>query len=233
MIANNTLYYYTIPHSHAYSNRITRSLNFQFTDNWTIDIDVHEKHTGHSARRLRLLISQVDSNEYGRYLVEELRKALPDGVTDGDLNLKIIKGEESIYLNYQLKFYGLAHRMGNHMIFRPSDFLSRIDYSFESENRKSAILFDYAHEIIDSLKISIPTGWDVEACPTDTTIFKNIGHWETEYIKNEREIFVKRRFRLKTPFGNPAEYPNIREFFKVQQDLNASSIVLKKKGIQN
>lgn len=225
VIADRRLYYPTVPSSSAYSNQSCRCLSLNFTEDNRIKLTVTEKHSGHYARDLRLLWALADSAEQKQTLIERLQENFPEYNLDSLTTTGIDGKGEFLTLSYQLEASKDVQWMGDRILLNPSDYLSKVDYTFEAENREHDIVFDYPYETIDTFKISLPPNWIVEGTPNDTSLYKPCAQLEVMVKREDQQISVCRRFRLKESFSPASDYLMVKSFFGSLKSIESGMLI--------
>ena len=118
--------------------------------------------------------------------------------------------------------------MGNRILIKPSHFFSRQENPFQTETRKYPIVFEFAHEIFETISIVMPEGWIVEAVPEDQRFGNRVGECLIQFrnFNNGKLLSLQRVFKLKYPMIKPEFYSDVRELFNVQQLLEEKTIIL-------
>jgi len=135
--------------------------------------------------------------------------------------------KKSLALKCKLKFANLEQPMGSRLFLKPFSFLSRDENPFQAAKRQHPIMFDYAHELIDVVKIDLPENWKLEAMPADTAFANKIGSCAISFTAFGQTLSIQRYFKLKQPYWQPADYALVRKLFQERQLLNEQTLVLK------
>jgi len=222
--------FYTVPISNSRSNRIERYQILNLNEDLNLNGIMKEKYIGHSARSIRLDLDQINDDEKIKKIKEQILGNFPNFEADSITVENIDSTESPVIINSSITVNSFGQNMGSMFLLKPFDLFSRLDNPFVANEREHAIMFDYAYEVLEVLKIEIPTGWRIEAMPSDSAFSNRIGLCEInfEQLNNRKTLSVQRIFKLNTPLIKASEYPSIRELYQFQKWLEDSNIILKR-----
>jgi hypothetical protein len=133
-----------------------------------------------------------------------------------------------VTLNCSLQTNMNAQRMGTRLLLRPFALFKPDTNAFHADTRRTAILFDYAHELVELMHIDLPENWEMEALPSDTTFTNKAGKCHVSFQRVGKKLSVQKMFRLNRPFWPASDYTMVKELFQTQQAMEALAVVLKK-----
>ena len=127
-------------------------------------------------------------------------------------------------------FSQIGQKTHDRIIIRISDLLGYQKNEFVSEKRKYPILFDYAKEEYDIVKLEIPENYKIEQIPSEQLISNLTGACQVKVtaLNNDRVLNISRLFRLESPFFKVEDYARIRYLFQMRDHFNDAAIILKK-----
>gem|GEM_PF-2286282 len=222
--------FYTIPHSAPETNESSGEIDLTMDEALHLSGTLTEECTGQCAAAHRFGLRKTDATGETQYLKETVEERYPafepdsfevDGMEDSRLTLKMACKVESDFAGQQ---------MGNRLLMRPADFLSPQDNPFTSDERKYDIMLDYARETSQTVTVSFPAGWSVEAVPADTTFSSEVGSCGISFVAGDGSVTIRRFSTITKPEWGVEAYPEIRDFFASRQALNDMTVVLKREG---
>ena len=222
--------FYTIPHSAPETNQRSGTLDLVLDENFHLSGTLVEENTGQCAAAHRFGLRKTDDAGEIQYLKETLEERYPafepdsfivEGMEDSRLTLTLACNVESDFA---------GQKMGNRLLMRPADFLSPEDNPFTSDERKYDIMLNYARETSQSVTVTFPAGWSVEAVPSDTTFSNGVGRCGITFETGDGSVTIKRFSAIMKPEWGVEAYPDIKDFFATRQALNDMTVVLKREG---
>ncbi len=217
-----------IPFSAHNYNRTSRVFALQLGDEAKLAGQMSEQRLGHASRELHLLIDQANAAEREQKLKDNLKEALPNLEID---SLRVEAGEQhgaTLRLICNVAFPEIEQGPGSRMLLQPFEYLKHDANPFQATTRKSALLFDYSHELIEVMNIALSEAWALDALPADTAFSNAVGHCEMRFVQMGATISVQRIFRLNRPYWQAADYAAVRKLFQTQQAFNGIALVLKR-----
>ncbi len=219
----------TVNFSKPRTNSITciqkLTLDEEFQANGTMAI--HNK--GHHAFILRNLLSDASEQDRTDYLKEEMAVIFPN--TDID-SLEISGLDDrgtTVITEYQIGYESIGQPMGNRVMIKPYEMFSKEENPFQAENRQYPIIFEHAYQTIETIHLSLPENWIVEALPSDTVFYNKAGQCQISFktFDEDKTISIQRLFKLNNAFFNPKEYPEVQEIFKAQKSFEDITLLVK------
>jgi hypothetical protein len=231
-VVNDTMpLFVNVPYSEATTNRTNRVFSLRLKDDLNLEGEMIDLRQGHAGRGLRLALVQATPAEREEKLAATIKDIVVPAVETDSIavdNLEDIK--KSLALKCKLKFANLEQPMGSRLFLKPFSFLSRDENPFQTAKRQHPLMFDYAHELIDVVKIELPENWKLEAMPADTAFANKIGSCAISFSNFGQVLSIQRSFKLKQPYLQPADYALVRKLFQERQLLNEQTLVLKNAG---
>lgn len=96
-------------------------------------------------------------------------------------------------------------------------------------NRQEDILIKNGYLDEDEIILSIPEGYDIEACPKDLTLEQPFGHFSYALRQEGREIRIQNRLLVKSGTYDKSLYPLFVDFLATVKNIYGQKIVLKRK----
>lgn len=217
-----------IPFSAHNYNRTSRVFALQLGDEAKLIGQMSEQRLGHASRELHLLLGEANDTEREQKLKDNLKEELPNLEID---SLQIVAGEQhgaSIKLMCKVAFPEIESGPGSRMLLQPFEYVNHETNPFQAATRKTALLFDYSHELIEVMNITLSEAWALDALPADTAFSNAVGHCEMRFVQMGATISVQRIFRLHRPYWQASDYAAVRKLFQTQQAFNGIALVLKR-----
>ncbi len=98
----------------------------------------------------------------------------------------------------------------------------------EVSKRKYPVYFSYPYLNTDTVNITVPKNYTLEAKPTNQLIDNDLINYKTEYDLKNNKLFFVRTFELKKNYITLQEYPLFYETTKKIIELDKAKFVLKK-----
>lgn len=228
VVNDSTPLFVNVPFSDASLNRTNRVFSLRLKDDLNLEGEMNELRLGHAARNLRLELVQATPAEREEKLAATIKDIVVPAAESDSIAVDGLEDiKKSLILKCKLKFANLEQPMGSRLFLKPFSFLSRDENPFQAAKRKQPVMFDYAHELVEVVKIELPENWKLEAMPTDTAFANKIGNCGISFTAYGQTLSIQRFFRLKQPYCLPADYVLVQKLFQERQLLNEQTIVLK------
>ncbi|MCI0512402.1 DUF3857 domain-containing protein [candidate division KSB1 bacterium] len=231
VIGDLTKQFFLIENSKSHFNRSDIFQQITMDPNFNINCTTTIRHKGHPARSIRLRLFQANEKEKEAYLQKAFSGLYPNCEVD---SLKV-EGLEDIAQDVTLKgnvsFAHIGQVMGDRLLIKPADFLTKYENPFQSEARKFSVIFDYAKETNEYLQISLPAEWEIEAMPSDSLFQNNVGRYQIAFdiLGAGKTISVQRKYTLNHPFWDAKGYKQVKQLYQTMQIFDGFTVVLKKK----
>jgi hypothetical protein len=148
---------------------------------------------------------------------------IKDFVTQPLTNEKLPKTE--LFLN--LEFNKLAKLTGNRLFFTPFSFNNINDIKLPNESRKNPIEVKFPFTHIDTICVSVPSGFTIEGQYKDQSIDSKFGNYTRVFTQNEnQQICFIRRLVLNKGYYPSAEYSDFKNFLGEVQKSDRQKVVL-------
>ncbi|MCP4545818.1 MAG: hypothetical protein GY835_05050, partial [bacterium] len=220
---------YIVPVRFSPSSLTTRTHTYEFTIGEDLEISgkVDSRLTGHRARTLRIEVHEEEEAEVKDLFEDEYSEAFPDAELDSLEFSGIDSVTQPVAVSCNLAYPALTEQAGR-LLLKPFSYLSGSKNPFVASERTGPVLFPYAYELTESATFDIPTGWTVEALPSDTMYTGRAGRCGVQYVTFGSTISVQRVFELAVPFWATNDYAVIKGLYQTRQDLAEQIVVLKK-----
>lgn len=220
-----------IPFSPNNTNRTARVFLLHLDEEAKLSGKLADHRLGHAGRELHLLVGQAQAGERELKLVANLKESLPNLTLDS-LTVNVgNKTDPSIKLECSVSFPNIEAGPGSRMLLQPFEYLKHDTNPFHAPTRKTSLLFDYSHETIEVMNISLAEAWALEAVPKDTSFSNTVGQCEMRFQSFGTTVSVQRIFRLNRPYWLASDYAAVRKLFQTRQEFNAIALVLRKKEL--
>lgn len=233
VVGEMTKQFHRIPFSDSHANRINRFQELKLDDNMQLSGKLIEKRKGHSARTIRLDLRESTEKEKLDYLQDLFAKKFPHVEADSITVEEMENINEPLTIKCNVLHPSAGQQMGDRLLLKPYTLCSQHENPFQSENRKYSIMFDYAEQVMEAMRIDLPENWAIEALPADTAFSNKVGSCQVIFrIVNEgKSLSIQVIYQLNSPFWKAAEYVDLKDFFRAQQSFEEITVVLKKEGV--
>lgn len=134
----------------------------------------------------------------------------------------------SINISYDVDSEQYGNKTGNRLFIPVNTFREGFG-KFNNKERKYDIFINYGYKDNDSLSITIPENFIVEALPKSVVLKKEYGAFYSSIIVHENKIIIKQSLLMKSGQYKATDYPAFIDFCKAVSNAYQSKIVLKKK----
>ena len=214
--------------SESKQNMVKRNISFSMDKNFQLTGSAYETHRGHSARDLRLNLSEEKPREQNNYLMNFVESNF-DGFKPDSFQIQNIEDiQKPLTIKYNVRCSAPWDKSGNKIIIHPVDFFSQHENAFHADNRKFPIMFDYAKEITESIQIELPEGWKIAALPAEENFGNSVGfcQFRAESLNEGHKISIQKRFILNYPFFRTSSYNKVQDFFMANQKLKNFAVII-------
>ena len=203
-------------------NNVTINLNPETTTTIRINKTVN----CHNIEDYLEFVLFLDEKEKVNLLSEELHIQ--------NLKIENIKTEyiktstPQIRIDYTINTQKFLTRSQSRLFVPINPFRDSFGRVFTSENRKFDIQIDEPVFYTDSVNISIPKGYIIEALPKPITHLSKFGKFKFEIQADKNQILLV--FNIEIPKGKfpPSDYSDIRTFFGIIDKCFGNNLILKK-----
>jgi hypothetical protein len=116
--------------------------------------------------------------------------------------------------------------LGGRILLKPFDYFKSVTNKFHEPTRRTPVLLRHANQQVESASFNLPEGWTVEAVPSDTSFMNSVGQCHVKFSLTDDKLIVNRTSIIESPFWTTAQYPLVKEFFQVREDLSNLTVVL-------
>jgi len=212
------------------SNRVKRDLDLILDDDHKLTGTIVEEHQGQSAYSLRLQMHQATDEEKTDDLKERYSELFPQAETDSFEIQGLDNMEEAVTIRCSVKIDSAGQEMGDRFLLKPGDIFSHQEMPLQKDNRRHPFIFDYAREVMETLNVTIPEAWAVEAIPSGSEYTDRIGECRISFKDDEKKLSVERSFKLNKPKWNAINNLYINKFYQTRQSFNEETVVLKRQN---
>ncbi|MEE4312276.1 MAG: DUF3857 domain-containing protein [candidate division KSB1 bacterium] len=222
--------FFDTPCSPAAKNDIRRYNELVLSEDLGISGKSLERCGGHVARTYRLNLIGSSRDSKSDYLSKKYQEQYKDCEFDSFKTRGLNDLSAKVAVVCDIKFNKALQPMGSRILIKPCDYMTQCENPFTAEERKYIIMFDYAKEITEGVRITMPEQWRIEAVPVDTTYENAIGRVGITFKKmNEgRMLAVQKTFSINIPMIKPVGYNLVKTLFEERQKYADMTVVLKK-----
>lgn len=189
--------------------------------------DAYTHFTGIQQEERHSLIHYYTQEERQKYLNKELN--LPTYEVDKS-DYKEMPGRiPMIDEHLHVKAPNYATVSGKRLFILPNFFNRSTIKLSDDPDRKYPIHFSQAFKDVDTIQISVPAGYTLEAIPKDVSIHNQFGIFDMTYKVNDNRIDVIRSQVREREIFPASEYPSLVKYFDAVYKADHSRIVFVKK----
>ncbi|MCI0697172.1 DUF3857 domain-containing protein [candidate division KSB1 bacterium] len=229
VVGSMTEQFFPVPFSSADLNRTRRMLTLQLQDESKVHGKLTEQRFGHGSRSLRVVLAQTPASSQCDKLQEELENVLSKAQLDSISATGTDGTDRPLILNCNLKMDMNAQPLGTtRLLVRPFSLFKPDSNAFQANTRRYAIMFDYAHELVETMQIDLPENWKIDALPADSSFSNKAGECQLSFQNFGKTLSAQRMFRLNRPFWQASDYADVKTLFQARLTMGALAVVLRK-----
>ncbi|MEA2062634.1 MAG: transglutaminase domain-containing protein [Gemmatimonadota bacterium] len=218
-----------IPSQWLQPDKTVRVTRIKLQANGHAACSVIERHYGWENQHVRYLLRSMDVYDRQKYWSQRLNEYFPRSKFS---ELKINNKEDiSLPLEFRSQFSvrNFAQRSGSLMIFPAMYWMIFKKNPFSEKTRVHPVLSGYRPVVIDTLHITLPGGYNVDALPGATGVSKQFGEFVLTFeVGNQNSVMVARSCRFSQAEIPCGQYEAFRGFIDTLIKKETESIVLKK-----
>jgi len=182
---------------------------------------------GGEALERRLLDLQTDEAGRNKGLEEEVASGLPPQST---VKMNYSQGWQetggSIIADMEIDVPSYASKAGKRLLLPSSLFPTKQKAVFLHTERKYPVYFPYAFSELDVTVIKMPAGYSAETIPESLEVKPKFGMYRNNTKVSEDQVVNTRGLFISQFMFEPAQYPELKEFFAKVEAGDQSQAVL-------
>jgi hypothetical protein len=192
----------------------------------TLEIVVATYYTGLQQDNIHLLINNLSTDKVKAYLHEQL-----DFATYDISNFKYKEEKKAIpaideLLNITVSNY--ATITGKRLFIVPNVMNRSNRKIAKDEERKSDIVFNVAYNDMDSVEITIPSGYTTESIPADVSVSTKFGKYRCSLKYSTNKLIYYRNIERYAGRFPAKDYPELVKFYEAIYKADRNKVVLVK-----
>ena len=214
-----------MPSTPPEANLLERQIDVVLGAEGSVSASVHERSVGKSAVALR--------GEFRGLARPDYVKAIEAWITRGASGARVSKVEPSdnadaggfaLDVDFKAEHYGQLMQ-GRLLIFRPA-IVSRRESVFLTEaTRKYPVLLE-GHAYVDTVKIKLPAGFEVDELPDPVKVETPFGSYTTTYVAKDGNLQFIRKLTVQGATIPVADYSKVRSFYELIRKAEQTPVVL-------
>lgn len=190
---------------------------------------LHVEMTGETALQHRLELRFEDEAAKKKAFEDEVKKWFPEGSTVKLTKLAGAAGtDEPIAADFDISVANVVSLTGSRQILPLSIFETTAKNPFTAEKRKHPFYIDYPYEIVDSVTVQLPDGYQVETLPDTTKRDAGALTYSSESKRGEKSITFARKLHFDTAYIAASSYSALRRFMSEVTTADQASASLRK-----
>jgi hypothetical protein len=209
-----------------------RTAKFTLADDGTLEGDVDQQYTGHTASaRRNELVGETEARQFDQ-LKEEITKVFPGSEFSAPRIENVDDPDHPLKVHYHIKIQGYAQRTGKRLLLQPLFFQRGESPMFASSERQYPLDFHYGWKEHDEVSIAFPQGFSLDNADNPGPLrFGEPGSYDLSMsMVKSRELVCVRTliFGNKGSVYYPANlYPQIKAIFDEIHSRDNHTISLK------
>lgn len=218
--------FFTIPFSATGDNATTRVLNLKLQDEETLVGEYSERRAGHAAREL-LLMKLQDETDGTEELKDEVAASLIEAKVESIFVEPVPDKAGVVDLKAQVELKAPLRKVGSRRILEPMALIAIPENPFETTERRSSILFDYAYKATTIINIELPSNLGVEALPEPQEHIKTVGNCNVKFQTSGPLLTVMYQDSMRRAYWQENNYLTIKNLFADRRSLQNIPVMLK------
>ncbi len=207
-------------------NEYVRNINANINDEGDLTAKIISNYKGLEYDDEHEMFHELNNSDLKKYLNEEFPLSSYEvnnfGYKETDEAMPSIR--ESIDLTSN----SYAHVSGKRLFIVPN-IIDKNDLKLDTtEKRNYDIVYPYSFKHADTINITIPHGYSVEALPKNKTIDNKFGEYAITYLVDDDKIVFTRFYERKLNRFSPTDYPEFANFYNDIYKADRNQIVLVK-----
>ncbi len=210
------------------ANRMERSIEAELAIDGSLTAKVSERSFGQAAVDERRLFKRSARPQYNTQIERWITTTVPSAkvvkiepVDDSH------KGRFELDVEFNSPSYAKSMR-GNLLMFKPA-IISRRSSVFLTSDKRSHPVVIKADAYNETVKIKLPTGFEVDEMPEGTELNQSFGNYAATYEIKDDHLIFKRSLILKSATIPVEQYKAVRNFFGHILAAEQAPVVLTKK----
>jgi hypothetical protein len=210
------------------SSQLDREADVVLSAEGDITATLKERSTGQTAVFERALFRKLPAPDY-RHAIEEwltrgTTSATVSRVQPDDSN---VDGRFGLDVDFSARAYGQLMQ-GRLLVFKPA-IVSRREALFLTEARRSQPIVLESHAFTETVRVKLPTGFDVDELPDVVRLDTTFGSYKTSYEVKDGALTFTRTLAQRAGTIPAEQYQSVRSFFEKIRAAEQAPIVLVKK----
>lgn len=226
LIADDGGHVVNTPSYTSSDNQQIRKTSAVLDEKGNITASVHTKYTGVEQELPHAIINEINEEQRKEYLNNIID--LPTYQVTGkqyseQKGLIPVVNEE---LDISVMSY--ASISGKRLFIKPNLITKQAHKFSDDDKRKSDIEYPYSFQDIDTVQITIPSGFSGEAIPKDVDIKTKFGEYSIKFVMGTNSISVYRKYERNAGYFPASDYPEYAKFHNDMYKADRSQVVLVK-----
>ncbi len=210
------------------SSSIQRLVDLAMDQKGIVTGTVTMKYSGAPALRWRHRSLTGDATSLENELKSSMESLLPQGM---DIKLgaisKLTDYEQPLIVTFDVKG-PIASAAGKRILLSGDIFESNSKATFPREKRETGVYFEYAHVVLDAVRLNFPSTFIVESLPASASYqFLKSSAYSLRTESTPTSVTFHRQFAVADIIFTPQEYAALRTFYGQFETKDQESVVLK------
>ncbi len=193
---------------------VTRTARVALDDQGSLKGHVTITFEGGEALERRLLNLQTDEAGRNKALEDEVTSWLPpQSIARMNYSQGWQETGGTVVADLEIEVPAYAAKVGNRLLLPSSLFPTKQKEVFRHAERKYPVYFPYAFSGLDVTVIKMPAGYSLETIPEAIEVKPKFGMYRNSTKISEGQIVNSRGLFISQFMFEPAQYPELREFF--------------------
>jgi hypothetical protein len=222
--------FFVTPDAQQNNALVRRTVIAALTEDGTLKGDVKIEYFGTDALDHRIEALYTDDAGRKKNLEEEFKASLPAG--EGRITLKDVQGweatEEPLIANFGLEIRNYAALAGKRLVVPSFMFRVKQKNAFSQPERKYPVYFPYAFSEVDTMQLTLPSGFSMENPPRPHLASLGYAHYEDAFQATNERLVMQRVLQVNGILFNVDLYPALKDFFTKVSSGDEQEAVLRR-----
>lgn len=224
----NSVAFVETPGDNFAANVTTRTANLTMDASGHITGSIDISYAGAPAQRWHRIALNSDDESLKHDLRDSIEDLIPHSLVVKDITVSNLEDyEKPFHVTYTVD--GAAGAWTGKRLILPADlFFAGAKATFPDAKRDLAVDFSYPSRMLDTVRVSFPASFSVEASPSPAKFsLPRMGVYGMDVASTATSFTTQREYDFGVFFVLPTEYPQLRTFYSQFEANDQQSIILK------
>jgi hypothetical protein len=205
-------------------NASVRNWSLRVRSEYPVDGTLSEYDTNHKGRLYKVALVRGTPDRAKQDFTDSLAHLLPGA----KITLESVKADSAVgtpvISQATITYPGAVTAEAGVISLRPFEYTGDYGNPFVAQERTAEIVFTYAWNQIDTVRLNCGLAKSSAEIPADSTVVTLAGRCSVKYIADSGGVTAIREFTVNKPRFAVEEYPEVRNLFRARAKLSSQAI---------